>query len=131
MASICFQTLWWLLPPQKKLLMWTNGLPLMGGTNVLDTLQLKLFNILSINYPFLFQQKNFHLYALLVLQIKRINNLLVPQVFKVTLHLTLYTLMFGVLFTLLGFVVHAIIFFLWTIIPNICGLSNVCKISGI
>jgi hypothetical protein len=45
--------------------------------------------------------------------------------------LTLYTLMFGVLFTLLGFVVHAIIFFLWTIIPNICGLSNVCKISGI
>jgi hypothetical protein len=131
MASICFQTLWWLLPLQKKLLMCTNGLPLMGGTNILDTLQLKLFNILSINYLFLFQQKNFHLCALLVLQIKRINNLLVPQVFKVTLHLTLYTLMFGVLFTLLRFVVHAIIFFLWTIIPNICGLSNVCKISGI
>jgi hypothetical protein len=107
--------------PKKKLLMCMNELHLMGGTNDLDTLPLKLFNILSINYPFLFQQKKFHLYVLPVPQIKRINNLLDQQVSKVTLHLTLYTLMFGVLLTLLGFVVHGIIFFSWTIIPNICG----------
>jgi len=57
MAYTCFQTPWWLLPLQKKLLMCINELHLMGGTNDLNTLPLKLFNILSINYPFLFQQK--------------------------------------------------------------------------
>jgi hypothetical protein len=121
MVSTCFQTPWWLFPLKKKLLMCTNGPHLTGGTNVLDTLRLKLFNILSIDYPFLFQQKNSHLYVLLVPQIKGINNLLVLQAFTVTLHLTFYTLMFRVLLTLLGLVVHAIIFFLWIIIPNICG----------
>jgi hypothetical protein len=121
MASTCFQTPWWFLPLKKKLLMCTNEPHSTGGTNVLDTLQLKFFNILSIDYHFLFQQKNSHLYVLHVPQIKRINNLLVLQVFKFTLHLTLYTLMFGVLLTLLGLVVHAMIFFLWIIIPNICG----------
>jgi hypothetical protein len=40
-----------------------NELHLMGDTNDLNTLPLKLFNILSINYPFLFQQKNFHFYV--------------------------------------------------------------------
>ena len=131
MAYTCFQTPWWLLPLQKKLLMCMNELPLTGGTNVLDILHLKLFKILSINYPFLFRQKKFHPYVLPVPQIKRINNLLVQQVFKVTLHLILYTLMCGVLLTLLD---------LWcTLLPSFHGplyqiymvLSNVCKISGV
>jgi len=52
---------------------------------------------------------------------KHINNILVPQVFKVILHVKLYTPMFGVQLTSLGLVVHTIIFFLWIIIPNICG----------
>jgi hypothetical protein len=63
MAYTCFQTPWWLLPLQKKLFMCMNELHLMGDTNDLNTLPLKLFNILSINYPFLFQQKNFHFYV--------------------------------------------------------------------
>jgi hypothetical protein len=83
--------------------------------------RLKLFNILSIYYLFMFPQISSHLHAFLVQQIKRINNLLVLQVFKVILRLKLYTPMFGVPLTSLGSVVHIIISFLWIIIPNIYG----------
>jgi hypothetical protein len=70
-------------------------------------------------YLFMFPQISSHLHAFLVQQIKRINNLLVLQVFKVILRLKLYTLIFGVPLTSLGSVVHTIISFLWIIIPNI------------
>jgi hypothetical protein len=85
----------------------------------LDTPRLKLFNILSMYYLFMFPQISSHLHAFLVQQIKRINNLLVLQVFKVILRLKLYTLIFRVPLTSLGSVVHTIISFLWIIIPNI------------
>jgi cobalamin biosynthesis protein CobD/CbiB len=106
---------------KKRLFMCMNGLQSTGGTNVLDTPWLKLFNILLIYYLFLFPQISSHPRVLLVQQMKHINNILVPQVFKVILHVKLYTPMFGVQLTSLGLVVHTIILFLWIIIPNICG----------
>ena len=74
-----------------------------------------------LNYLFLFPQISSHLHLLLVQQIKCINNLSILQVFKVILHLKLYTPMFGVPLTSLSSVVHTIISLLWIIISNICG----------